>query len=314
MTGYIARRLGQAVLVLIGVTLITFLLEHLLPGSVARSILGPHANPATIAAFNQANDLNKPLVVQYLHFAGQLVHGNLGFSYTQNRTVDSILASEAPRDIVLVGLSLIFSLAIAIPVGVAQAVHRNRPVDHIGTGIAFTLYSMPPYVPALLAIGLLSVHLHLLPSEAPQAASALGMLADPAALVMPVLTLTLVSYAMFSRFMRSAVIDTLAQPYMHTARSKGLPERIVVFRHVMRNSLIPVVTLVGLSLPGILTAGLITEQIFNFPGIGLEYFNAATTDDFPTMLGITVVIGVVTVLGNLMADVGYAILDPRVRY
>jgi peptide/nickel transport system permease protein len=140
------------------------------------------------------------------------------------------------------------------------------------------------------------------------------MLADPAALVMPVLTLTLVSYAMFSRFMRSAVIDTLAQPYMHTARSKGLPERIVIFRHVMRNSLIPVITLVGLSLPGILTAGLITEQIFNFPGVGLEYFNAATTDDFPTMLGITVVIGVVTVLGNLMADVGYAILDPRVRY
>ena len=300
-------------LVLVGVTLITFLLEHLLPGSIARSILGVHANPATIAAFNKANDLTSPLVVQYGHFLDELIHGNLGFSYVQNRSVDSILASEAPRDILLVGVSLVLSLAIAIPTGIAQAVHRNRAVDHVGTAVAFTLYSMPPYVPALLAIEVFAIKLHWLPSEAPQSASALGMLAHPAGLILPILTLTLVSYAFYSRYMRSAVIDTLAQPFMQTARSKGLPERSVLAHHVLRNSLIPVVTLVGLSIPTVLTAGLITEEIFNFPGIGLEYFNAATSNDFPTMIGVTVVIGVFTVLGNLLADLGYAILDPRVR-
>lgn len=313
MLAYTLRRSGQGLLVLVGVTLITFLLEHLLPGSIARSVLGVHANHATIAAFNKANDLDRPLPVQYAHFVDQLVHGNLGYSYTQNRSVDSMLASEAPRDLVLVGLSLILAVAIAVPTGVAQAMRRNRLVDHVGTGVAFTLYSMPPYVPALLAIALFSIRLHWLPSEAPQSPTAIGMLEHPAGLVLPVLTLTLVTYALFSRYMRSAVIDTLAQPFMHTARCKGLPGRVVVTRHVLRNSLIPVVTLVGLSIPGILTAGLITEEVFNFPGLGLEYFNAATTNDFPTMLGITVVIGIVTVLGNFIADIGYAILDPRVR-
>ncbi|MHB1496908.1 MAG: ABC transporter permease [Acidimicrobiales bacterium] len=313
MLTYTLRRSGQGLLVLAGLTVITFLLEHLLPGNIARSILGVHANPATIAAFDKQNDLNRSILVQYAHFVDQLLHGNLGYSYTQNRSVDSMLASEAPRDVVLVGLSLALAIAIAVPTGIVQAMRRNRLVDHVGTGIAFTLYSMPPYVPALLAVEIFSIRLHWLPSEAPQASTAIGMLEHPAGLVLPVLTLTLVTYALFSRYMRSAVIDTLAQPFMHTARCKGLPERVIVTRHVLRNSLIAVVTLTGLSIPGILTAGLITEEVFNFPGVGLEYFNAATTNDFPTMLGITVVIGVVTILGNFLADVSYAILDPRVR-
>lgn len=314
MTGYIIRRVGQAIVVTIGVTVIVFGLEHLFPGSIARSILGPRATPTAIRAFNRAYDLNKPVVIQYLHFLDQLIHGNLGFSYTQNRSVDSILASEAPRDVVLVGLSLILALAIAIPVGVAQAVRRNQLMDYVGTGVSFVLYSMPTYVPALLSIAVFSIALKIFPAEAPQQASALGMLAHPAGLVLPVLTLTLVSYALFSRYMRSSAIDSLAQDYIRTARAKGLPERLVLLRHLLRNSLVPIATLVGLSVPTILTAGLITEQVFNFPGVGYEYFNAANTNDFPTMLGITVIIGVITVLGNLMADIGYAVLDPRVRY
>lgn len=314
MSGYIIRRVGQAIVVTIGVTIITFALEHLFPGSIARSILGTHATPTAIRAFNRTYGLNKPIIIQYLIFLNQLIHGNLGFSYTQNRSVDSILASEAPRDIVLVGSALILALAIAIPVGVAQAVRRNQLVDYVGTGVSFVLYSMPPYVPALLSIAVLSIAIPVFPAEAPQQASALGMLAHPAGLVLPVLTLTLVSYALFSRYMRSSAIDSLAQDYIRTARAKGLPERLVLWRHLLRNSLVPIATLVGLSVPAILTAGLITEQVFNFPGVGLEYFNAASTNDFPTMLGITVIIGVITVLGNLAADIGYAVLDPRVRY
>ena len=212
------------------------------------------------------------------------------------------------------GLSLIFSLMIAIPVGIAQAVKRNGALDYAGTGVSFLLYSMPQYAIALLLIQFLSISFHVFPAEAPQSTSAIGMLEHPSGLFLPVLSLTLVTYAAFSRYMRSSAIDTLAQDYIRTARAKGLPERLVLMRHLLRNSLIAVVTLVGLSIPLVLTGTLIIEQVFNYPGAGLEYFQAALRNDYEVMLGITVLVGVITVLGNLLADIGYAILDPRIRY
>jgi peptide/nickel transport system permease protein len=314
MTGFIIRRLGQAIVVTIGVTMITFGLLHALPGSLARDILGNRASPQAIALFNHRNGLDRPVYTQYWLFLEKLAHGNLGYSCQYNRSVDSLLANELPRDLVLGGLSLIFSLMIAIPVGVAQAVRRNGMLDYAGTGITFVLYSMPQYAIALLLIQFLSISFHVFPAEAPQSASALGMLEHPAGLVLPVASLTLVTYALFSRYMRSSAIDTLAQDYIRTARAKGLPERLVLWRHLLRNSLIAVVTLVGLSIPLVLTGTLIIEQVFNYPGAGLEYFQAALRNDYEVMLGITVLVAVVTVVGNLVADIGYAILDPRIRY
>ena len=314
MTGYIIRRLGEAIIVTIGVTVITFIMLHLLPGSLARDVLGPRASPQAIAQFNHDNGLDRPVWYQYWLFLDKLLHGNLGYSFQFNRTVDSLLATELPRDLLLGGLALILSVLIAIPVGIAQAVRRNRMVDHVGTGVSFLLYSMPQYAIALLLIQFLSISFHVFPAEAPQSTSAWGMLSHPAGLVLPVASLTLVTFAQFSRYMRSSAIDTLAQDYMRTARAKGLPERLVLSRHLLRNSLIAVVTLVGLSIPVVITGTLIIEQVFNFPGAGLEYFNAALRNDYEVMLGITVLVGLVTVVGNLMADIGYAILDPRIRY
>jgi peptide/nickel transport system permease protein len=314
MTGYIIRRLGQSVIVVLGVTLIVFVMLHLLPGSLARDILGSRATPQAMAQFNHQNHLDRSFVVQYWYFLKQLLHGNLGYSYQFNRSVDSLLATELPRDLVLGGLSLILSLMIAIPVGIAQAVKRNKAGDYVGTGVSFILYSMPQYAIALLLIQLLSITFHVFPAEAPQGTSALSMLEHPAGLVLPVASLTLVSFAYFSRYMRSSAIDTLAQDYIRTARAKGLPERLVLMRHLLRNSLIAVVTLVGLSIPVVITGTLIIEQVFNFPGAGLEYYQAALRNDYEVMLGITVLVGVVTVVGNLVADIGYAILDPRIRY
>ncbi|HLJ03654.1 MAG TPA: ABC transporter permease [Solirubrobacteraceae bacterium] len=314
MTGYIIRRLGQAIVVTIGVTMLTFMLLHLLPGSLARDVLGPRATQPEIAQFVHQNGLDKPIYTQYWLFLEKLIHGNLGYSYQFNRTVNSLLASDLPRDLVLGGASLILSLVIAIPVGVAQAVRRNGALDYAATGVSFLLYSMPQYAIALLLIQFLSISFHVFPAEAPQAASVTGMLSHPSALVLPVASLTLVTYAQFSRYMRSSAIDTLAQDYIRTARAKGLPERLVLWRHLLRNSLIAVVTLVGLSIPYIITGTLIIEQVFNFPGTGLEYFQAALRNDYEVMLGITVLVGVITVMGNLLADIGYAILDPRIRY
>jgi peptide/nickel transport system permease protein len=314
MTGFIIRRLGQAILVTIGVTMITFGLLHALPGSLARDVIGSRATPQAIALFNHQNGLDRPVYVQYWLFVDKLLHGNLGYSYQYNRTVDSLLATELPRDLVLGGASLILSLMIAIPVGIAQAVKRNSAIDYAGTGVSFVLYSMPQYAIALLLIQLLAISFHVLPAEAPQEASIGGILLHPAGLVLPVASLTLVSYALFGRFMRSSAIDTLAEDYIRTARAKGLSERLVLSRHLLRNSLIAVVTLVGVSLPFVITGTLIIEQVFNFPGAGLEYLQATLRNDYEVMLGITVLVGVATVLGNLAADIGYALLDPRIRY
>lgn len=314
MIGFIFRRLGQAVIVVLGVILLTFILEHLIPGNVARGILGPRATPVQLHAFVVQNDLNRAIPYQFVHYLVQLLHGNLGRSYHLNRTVNSVLASELPRDVFLVGISLTLSVIIAIPIGVAQAVKRNGIVDYTATSVSFLLYSMPSFAFGLIMIQLFAIQFRLFPPEAPQQVSVIGMITHPKGLVLPVLTLTLINYALFSRYMRSAAIENLAQDYIRTARAKGLPERLVLWRHLLRNSLVPIATLVGLSLPAVLTFGLIVEQLFNFPGVGLQYFLSATQSDYPVMLGIIVLIGLATVVGNLAADIAYAVLDPRVRY
>ena len=314
MTGYILRRVGQAVIVVLGVTAVTFILEHIIPGSLARAIVGNRASPAEIAAFNHANGLDHPLIEQYATFLRRLAGGNLGYSYRLNQSVDSLVLHQLPNDVLLVGTALVLALLIAVPLGMAQAVHRGRAADHLATSATFALYSMPSYWLAILLIAALSIGLRAFPAEAPQAATVGGLLADPRALVLPVATLTLVNVALFSRYMRAAAIATLAEDYVRVARAKGLPGRLVLSRHVLRNSLISVTTLVGLSFPAVITSGLIVEYVFNVPGVGLTYYNAAVNADYPVELGITVLVGVVTVLGNLLADLAYAALDPRIRY
>jgi peptide/nickel transport system permease protein len=309
---FVLRRLAQAVVVLIGVTLVVFLLERLTPGSLAHAILGPRASPQAVAAFNAANGLNHPVVVQYLDFLGRLLRGNLGYSYKLNRSVGSLVVHEAPNDLILVGLGLVFALIIALPLGIAQAVRRNRAFDHVASGVTLAVYSMPSFWLALLLIAGLSIGWHLFPPEAGQSPAIAGILADPRGLVLPVLTLTLINIAWFSRYMRSSAIDTLAQDYIRLARAKGLPDRLVLGRHVLRNSSLAIVTLLGMSVPMLLTAGLVVEYVFNVPGLGLSYYVAAANADYPVELGVTFVVGVATVLGSLLADISYAVMDPRV--
>jgi peptide/nickel transport system permease protein len=311
---YISRRLAQSVAVVFGVTIIVFVLVHLLPGGPARALLGSRASPQQLYQFIVANGYNKPIFVQYADYIGRLLHGNLGYSYHYNQTVQSLLVQYLPKSALLVGLSYIVALAIGIPVGLLQALRRNRPTDYLLTGISFVGYSMPAFWLGILLVLLFAVDLHVLPPEGPQGASVAAVLHQPAALVLPVVTLAVINIAMFSRFMRSSAIETLVQDHIRTARAKGAPNRVVVFRHTLRNSLIPVITLVGLSLPATLSGAVITESVFNYPGMGLLFWNAAVTHDLPVMLGFTIVVATATVLGSLLADVLYAVTDPRIRY
>jgi peptide/nickel transport system permease protein len=208
----------------------------------------------------------------------------------------------------------VVSVVIAIPLGILQAVRRNRPIDYTLTGASFIGYSMPVFWLGILLILIFAVDLHALPPEGPQGATIQAVLAQPLGLVLPVATLSIVTVAQFSRFMRSAAIDNLVQDYIRTARANGLSTRAVLFRHLLRNSLIPIITLIGLSLPATISGAVITESVFNYPGMGLLLWTAATVRDYPVLLGFTVVVGAATVAGSLLADVLYAVADPRVRY
>lgn len=316
MTRFLVYRLLQMAVVILGVILIAFTLQNLIATgpSLARAIIGPRATNAQIKTFIDEYGLNHTVLVQYLHYVGQIAQGNFGYSYKLNEPVVTIISTELPKDVLLVGTSLVLALIIAVPFGIWQAVRRNGLVDHTGTAVSFVLYSMPAYWLSLLLIALFAVNLRLLPAEAPQGESVGAMLAHPAGIVLPILSLTLVTLALFSRYMRSAAIETLAQDYIRTATAKGSSTFRMLRRHLLRNSLASVTTIVGLSLPGILTAGVVTEYVFNVQGVGLSFFTAASTSDYPVELGITVLIGMVTVTGNLLADIMYAVLDPRVRY
>ncbi|MHB8395350.1 MAG: ABC transporter permease [Candidatus Dormibacteria bacterium] len=311
MRAFLFRRAVQAVVVLLGVSIVAFILLHLLPGGPARAELGLRATPGQIRAFDLRYGLLQPLPVQYLDWLNQLIHGNLGFSYKQNQTVDALLANNIPRTLLLVGVATLLALIIAIPMGLYQAVRRNKPEDYVLTGMSFLFYSMPSFFLGIILIVLFSDVLPWLPSTGPTSQAPLWDQIPN--LLLPMLTLTLVTLALFSRYMRSSVIESLIQDYIRTATAKGLSRREILFRHVLRNALLPIVTLIGLSLPGILSGALIVESLFNYPGMGLLFWNAAITDDFPVMLGTTIVVGVAVVLGSLLADVLYAVLDPRVR-
>jgi peptide/nickel transport system permease protein len=314
VTRYLIRRIGQAIGVVIGVMIVTFILIHMEPGDVARSALGIRSTASRIAIFNATYGLDQPLYKQFWAYVDQLCHGNLGTSYSLQQPVTSLFAQRLPRDIFLLGSSTVFALLIAIPMGVYQAVKRNGITDNLLSGATFTLYTMPTFFFAILLVSLLCIQTHLLPPEAPSATSLTGMLADPRALVLPEAVLTMTSIAGFSRYMRSSVIDTLAQDYLKVARAKGLRERLVLWRHVLRNSFLPVITILGLSVPGLVGGAIIVEDIFNYQGMGLLFYSAALNSDFPILLGTTLLTGIATVLGNLAADIAYGILDPRVRH
>lgn len=314
MIAYLARRVAQALVVVVGVVILTFIMIHLIPGSAARAALGLRATPARIAAFNAAYGLNKPVYEQFFDYVGQLLRGNLGTSFTTQEPVTWEIGQRLPGDIVFVGFSVILALVIAVPLGVWQAVKRNRVGDHLLNGVSFTLYAMPDFFFAFLLVALFCVQLHILPPEAPQATSLTGMLADPRALVLPVATLTATIFAGFSRYMRASAIDVLAEDYLRTARAGGLPERLVLVRHVLRNSFLPVVTMIGLTIPNIVAGAVIAETVFNFQGMGLLLYTASTSHDYPVLLGATLLVGIATVVGSLAADIAYSVLDPRIRY
>lgn len=313
MSGYVVRRAGQAVLTILIVSILVFLLLHALPGGPARAIIGPRATALQIRLFNRNNGFDESIVVQYWQYLVKILEGKLGYSYQLNQSVGSLLVERIPKTLLLAVLSLLVALVIGIPIGVYQAIRHNQLFDYVLTVLMFLLYGSPIFLVGFALIALFGVHWHVFPVEAPQTGNVWNLLKDWRALVLPVLTLAAVTIATFTRYTRSSVIDVSGRDFIRTAREKGASQPRVFFLHVFRNAALPVVTMLGLFLPGLFGGAVVVEYLYNYPGMGLLLWNAAQNRDYPIVLGVTLVIAAATVLGSLLADLCYAVLDPRIR-
>jgi len=310
--GYIIRRLGHAIIVMILVSMLIFLMLHALPGGLVRSQLGPKASRFAVHQLTVEEGLTKSLPQQYGIWLLHVVRGNLGFSYKENTPVATLLGEYIPRDLILGGAALLVAILVSIPIGMVQGSRRNSAADYSFSGVLLAFYSMPYFLIGVIAIVVLNIWLGVLPSTAATFGQSIGT--DVKVLVLPVLSLALVNIAYFSRYLRSAVIDNLQEDYVRTARAKGAPRVRILLRHVLRNSLLPFISAVGISLPLLVSGALVIEILFDYPGMGLLFWDAQQHRTYPVLLGIILVVSAAVVIGNLLADLAYAALDPRIRY
>jgi peptide/nickel transport system permease protein len=313
MTAYLIRRLGTSIVILVGISIFIFGMLHIIFPSPAIDVLGPRANTVLINAYNRQHGFDDPVLVQYAHYMNGLVHGNLGYSYKLNQSVLQLFQERWARSAYLSGSALVLAVLIAIPLGIYQAVKRNTLGDNVATTVAFTAYAMPDFFLYLIAIQLLALSFPIFSFEASQSTSVVAVALDWRAMTLPIVSLTVLIVAGYSRYMRSSAMDTLAQDYIKAARAKGLPERLVLTRHLLRNACLPMATLIGLSIPALLSGNLIAEVVFNYQGLGLLFFNSLSNEDYPVLLAYTLVGAVLTVGGNLLADIALTVADPRIR-
>jgi peptide/nickel transport system permease protein len=314
MGRYVFKRLLQAIPLLIGISLVVFLMIHAAPGDAAEFAISQRANEQQVQEYRHYLGLDLPWYQQYLRLVGNWAHGNLGTSIVQRRPVSTIIWERLPRTMELIGLSTIFALLLAIPIGIISAVRQYSLVDHVVTVTSFIGIAIPSFWLAIMMILLFSVKLHWFPTNGTQTIGQPFNIVDHLKhLVMPVTVLTVIQTAGWSRYMRSSMLEVLQQDYVRTAHSKGLPARRVLFRHAFRNALMPIITLLGLSLPTLVGGAIITEQIFAWNGLGQLTVTSASQRDIPVVMTIVMMSAVAIIIGNLLADICYRFVDPRIE-
>ena len=313
VSAYLIRRAGTSLVILIGISIFVFILLHSVFPSPAVVVLGPKASPQAVAIWNAQNGYSDPVIVQYWHYMYALLHGNLGYSYKLNQSVAALFGERWARSLYLSGMGILVAILIAIPLGIYQAVKRNTLGDQAATALAFTTYAMPDFFLYLIAIQVFAISIPIFSFEASQSTSIVTVIGDWREMALPIGCIALLVLAGYSRYMRSSAMETLAQDYIKTARAKGLPERLVLFRHTLRNACLPMITLIGLSIPALLAGNVIAEYTFNYPGLGLLFFDSLGNEDYPVLIAYTLIGAVLTVVGNLVADIALTIADPRIR-
>ena len=322
MLRYIAKRLLFMIPLLFGITVICFTVMHLAPGSPTdlQTQMNPRASVEMKERLRAMYDLDKPLPEQYIRWVGKLALLDLGISFsTDRRPVADKILERLPITILLNVLSLFLILLVAIPLGVLSAVRQDSLFDRVAGVVVFIGFAVPTFWLALLLMILFGVHLGWLPisgirslnSEYLPPGMALWDLIRH--LILPVLLAAFGGLAGLSRYMRANMLEVIRQDYILTARAKGLSERVVIYRHALRNALLPVITILGLSVPGLIGGSVIFETIFAIPGMGQLFYMAVMARDYPVVMGILFIGAVLTLFGNLIADVSYALADPRIR-
>ncbi len=334
MARYVVRRLLLLVVVVAGMSLITFSLTHLVPGNPARLLAGPHATQAQVDTLARQYGLDKPVPEQYVRYVQGLLHGDLGTSLTDRRPVLDDLTQFLPATIELTLAAMILTIGIGIPLGVIAAVSRGGILDHLARIISIGGVSIPIFWLGLILQVVLYREVGLLPAGGrlgtfdipPPTMTGLytidSLLAGQIGtfvtalkhLVLPAITVAAGSIAVVTRMMRASILEALDADYVRTARSKGLSESTVLSRHVVKNALIPTVTVIGLQVGYLLAGNVLAEAVFSWPGIGLYAVNAIGNLDYAAIMGVTLVISIVYVVANLIVDVVYALLDPRISY
>lgn len=313
MIGYVVQRTAQAVVVLFGVSVLVFALVHLVPGDPIRLALGTRFDPETYEALRERAGLDQPLVVQYFQYVGSALIGDLGVSFRNGQPVSLLILERLPATMSLAGAAVIVALLISFPLGLISALRPRSALDYGATVFSQVGISVPEFWMGILLILLFSLQLDLLPPG-----GYVPLTEDPAAwflrLILPAITVGVVSGSVLTRFVRSSVLESLGEDYTRTARSKGLPERVVVSRHVVRNALVPVVTVTGVQLAYLLSGVVIVEVVFAWPGLGLLALQAVQARDYPVLQGAVLLFAFFFLLINLLVDLLYAYLDPRISY
>lgn len=321
MPGYIARRLLMMVPLLFGITIITFAVIHLAPGGPVdlQTEMSTKVSAQARDNLKRLYGLDKPLHVQYGDWLGRFIRFDFGRSFVDGRDVTKKILERVPITLIINLLSLLLILCIAIPIGVMSAVKQYSVFDKVATVFVFIGFSTPSFWLALLLMIFFGVQLGVLPISGFQsidvsAMGPMGRVADWARhLVLPVSVSAFGGLAGMSRYSRSSMLEVIRQDYIRTARAKGLPEREVIMRHAFRNALMPIVTILGLSVPALLGGSVIFETIFAIPGMGQLFYSSTMARDYPTIMGILVIGASLTLIGNLIADISYALVDPRIR-
>lgn len=322
MLRYVIRRLLTIPLLLLGATIVTFTIVYLVPGSPVDDLRlsVPGIRPEDLARIERTLGLDEPLHRQYLGWLGQLVRGDLGVSMTDYRPVRDQIFDRLPNTLLLSLSALLLATLIAVPAGILAAVKRNSVFDQLTNACAALGSALPTFWVGLILILVFSVQaskwgLPVLPSSGMRSVVGGGGVDDRLShLLMPVITLSVAQIADLMRYVRAQMLETLGQDFVRTARSKGLTEQVVIVRHAFRNSLLPLVTLLGLSIPQLVAGAVIVETIFSWPGIGALSVEAAANRDYTTIMGLTVFVAAVTLVVNLLTDVLYAAVDPRITY
>lgn len=313
MAGYIARRAVQAVVVMLGVSIIVFALVHLVPGDPIRASLGTRYDPEIAEQLRQRAGLDQPLATQYVSWLGSALTGDLGVSFRSGKPVTASIMGRLPATLTLAFAALAVALLIAVPLGIISAVRQGSVTDYVATVVSQAGISIPDFWMGIMLILLLSLTLGVLPPS-----GYVSILESPGDwlrhLLMPAVTVGVVTGSILTRFVRSSMLEALGQDYTTTARSKGLTERVVVNRHVLKNALIPVVTVTGLQLGFLLGGVVVVEFVFSWPGLGQLALIAVGRRDYPMLQGVVLVIAVLFLLINLAVDLLYAFLDPRIKY